>query len=209
MKVIKFGHCCLLVEEGNLKILVDPGAWNELPNNLSNLDLLLITHEHPDHLDLQKVKQLLENNPNIKILTNEGVGKILGENQIPYQLLELGQTITVKDVLIETFGEKHAEVYPTLPPVDNTGFLINNKLFIPGDNFTNPGRSVEILAVPIVAPWLKLSESIDYAKKLKPKFAFPVHDGALKYAGPSFSLPEKILPQENIKFFVPELGKPF
>lgn len=180
-----------------------------MPKDLSNLDLLLITHEHPDHLDLEKVKQVRSQNPNIQILTNRSVGKILDENQIPYQLLELGQTTTIKDVLIETFGEKHAEVYPTLPSVDNTGFFINNELFIPGDNLTDPKKSVEILAVPITAPWLKLSESIDYAKKLKPKLAFPIHDGALKYAGPSFTLPEKILASDRIKFIVPELNKSF
>lgn len=209
MKITKFGHCCLLVEEGNLKVLVDPGAWNELPEDLLNLDLLLITHEHPDHLDLDKIKHIISQNPNIQIFTNKGVGKVLDQNQIPYQLLELGQTTTIKDVLIETFGKIHAEVYPTLPSVDNTGFLINNKLFIPGDNFTDPGKAVEILAVPISAPWLKLSESIDYAKKLKPKLAFPVHDGALKYAGPSFSLPEKVLAIEGVKFIIPKLGQPF
>ncbi len=188
MKIKKLGHSCLVIEEEGLRILTDPGSFTTAQNELKNINLILITHEHQDHLHVESLKKVLANNPGARVLTNKGVEKILDNEGIKYELLEQGQSTTVSDVLIEGFGEWHAVIYPTVSPVSNTGYFIQNKLFYPGDAFTNPGKPVDILALPTSAPWLKISEAIDYAKEIKPKTCFSVHDfitfGAIDRFGP-------------------------
>lgn len=209
MKITKLGHCCLLIEEKGVRILTDPGGWTTTQNEVKNIDVVLITHEHSDHLHIESLKTVLTNNPGAKVFTNRGVGKILEENGLPFELLEDGRSLTEKEVLIEAFGEEHAYIYKTVPNVINTGYFIANKLFYPGDAFTNPKKPVEILALPVAGPWMKISEALDYATELKPKSAFPVHDGMLKITGPFHRLPEITLKPLGVNFFVPEEGREY
>lgn len=209
MKITKLGHCCMVIEQADLRILTDPGGWTTAQNDVRNIDIVLITHEHPDHLHVESVKTVLVNNPSAKIYTNSGVGKILKENGIPFELLENWKSATEKGVLIEAFGEEHAYIYKTIPSVINTGYFIANKLFYPGDAFTNPGRPVEILALPVAGPWMHIADALNYAIAIKPKNAFPVHDGMLKITGPFHRIPENTLKPLGINFFVPEEGKEY
>jgi len=202
MKITKLGHCCLVIEDRGIKTLTDPGSWTTAQNEVRDIDVVLITHEHADHLHVDSVKTILKNNPAAKVFTNRGVGKILEKERTPFELLEHSQSKTVGDVLIEGHGELHAPIYPTVPQVINTGYFISGRLFYPGDALYNPGKSVEILALPVAGPWVKISEAIDYAKTVKPKIAFPVHDGMLKIIGPYHRVPQDTLSAAGIGFTV-------
>jgi len=64
MKVKKFGHCCLLIEEDGVRTLTDPGGYTDLDvvvRQSRNIDVILITHEHADHIHVPSLKRLLEN----------------------------------------------------------------------------------------------------------------------------------------------------
>ncbi len=206
MKITKFGHCCLLVEEKDLRILTDPDTYSTGQEDMKNIDIILITHEHSDHIHIPSLKKCLHNNAKAKIFTNKGVSKLLETENIKHELLEDGNSITVKDVLIEAIGHDHAPLYKTTPCV-NTGYFIANKLFYPGDALTQPHKNVEILALPVAGPWLKLSETIDYALTIKPRLAFPVHDGILKQIGITNKIPPTILEPNGIKFIILEENK--
>ena len=199
----------MLVEEREARILIDPGVWSSGQGELKDLDAILITHEHQDHLDPKCIKVIMQNNPAVKIYTNQGVGKILSENSILCQFLKNGQAINIRGVIIEAFGEKHATIHPEFPIVDDTGYMIAEKFFYPGDAFHIPDKPVNILALPVVAPWMKSSEAIDYALRINPKVAIPVHDGFLKFAGPFYSLPEAMLSKSGIEFRILEEGKTY
>jgi len=82
MKITKFAHSCLLVEDGSARILFDPGNYSTKQNELRNLDAILVTHEHQDHYDLNNVKAILGNNPNVQIQTNQGVGAALNKDGV-------------------------------------------------------------------------------------------------------------------------------
>ena len=204
MKITKFGHCCLLVEEGGLRILIDPGNYTSKQNEIKGIHVILITHhEHRDHLDMESLKLVLKNNPSAKIMTNRSAGTVLERERIPYTVLEGGQSTSENGILIEGFGRKHAIIYPTLPEIDNTGYFIANRFFYPGDALTNPNKRVEILAFPVTAVWIKMSEAIDYVKELKPKICFPVHEGNLKSPGSVYTRPPTLLGPLGIKVIVP------
>ena len=178
MKIKKLGHCCLLIEEQGKRILTDPGAFSTAQNEVKDIDVVLITHEHGDHLHVESLKAVLKNNPGARVITNNGVAKILDEEGIKYEVVADGQSVDV-GIVISGHGKDHAPIYPTVRSVENTSYFIGERLFFPGDAFYKPTKPVELLAVPISAPWMKVSEGIDYAKEIKPKKCFPVHDGIL------------------------------
>jgi|SRR3989344_5235733 len=211
MKITKFGHCCLLIEVEGLRILTDPGAYSTLQKDVPDVDVILITHEHPDHLHIESLKNVLEHTKQVVVITNTSVGKILDKEGISYQIIEHGQKTEVRGVVIEGFGKKHAEIYKTALLVDNTGYFIANKLFYPGDAFTLPGKPVDILALPVAGPWMKISEALEYALQLHPKRAFPVHDGMFLPGRGSLAhrMPANVLTSAGIQFVVIEEGKSF
>ncbi len=201
MKIEKFGHCCLLIEEQGLRILTDPGMFTvDQCKGVTDIDVVLVTHEHTDHIHIDSLKDILKNNPEAKVITIASVAKMLDEAGIGYELMEHGKNKTIDNVLIEAFGEIHARFHPTVADVANTGFLIANTFFYPGDAFTDPGKQVEILALPVAGPWMKIGEAVDYALALKPKVAFPVHDAV--YVNPALGhrVPGIVLPKNGIEF---------
>lgn len=208
MKITKYGHACLLVEEKGVRILVDPGNYSSAQNEIKNIDIILITHEHLDHVDPEGLKIILANNPRAKIVTNTSVQAHLQKENIPIvsEIVEDGQKFSLGEVLIEGVGRDHAVLHSSLPCIHNTGYFINN-LFHPGDAFPKPSRAVELLALPVAAPWMKVSEAIDYALALRPKKTFPIHDGMLKIPGGNHRLPKQILEPAGIPFIVMEEGK--
>lgn len=209
MEITKFGHCCLLIKEGRLTILTDPGNYSDGQNSVTGIDLVLITHEHQDHLHIDSLKAVLKNNPRAKIITNKSVGALLGKEGIVFEIVEDGQSLTEKGILIEGVGKDHALMHTSIPPIQNTGYFIANRFFYPGDAFTNPKKPVEILALPVAGPWMRLLEAIDYALELKPKICFPVHEGILKLPGSTHRIPPQVLEPKKITFTVLEIGREY
>jgi L-ascorbate metabolism protein UlaG (beta-lactamase superfamily) len=202
MRITKFGHCCLLIEEKDLRILTDPGNYNTIPD-VKNIDVILLTHEHQDHTHIESIKDIITANPQAVIYTHLGVGKLLDEANISYTLISDGEEIEVKGVSVISLGAEHACICHGLSSVQNTGFYIAKKLFYPGDAFYNPNRPIEVLALPVAGPWMKLEEAINYAKELQPKVVFPVHDGMLRQEhqlGPTRKIPKTMLEPLGIEY---------
>lgn len=202
MTITKLGHCCLLIEDQGVRILTDPGAWTEAQNEQKDIDMVLITHEHADHFYLESVKTIIKNNPQAKIVTNSAVGKLLAAENITYTHVEANQTHKHGSVVITGCGSTHAPIYPSVPAVMNTGYMISQRLYYPGDAFFVPQQPVELLALPVCGPWLSIAQAIDFAKQIKPARCFPVHDGMLKIMGPFHALPQRELTKEGIEFTV-------
>lgn len=202
MKITKIGQCCLLIETASKRILTDPGRFTTAQNELKNLDLILITHEHADHLHSESIQQILKNNPDVQIITNDGVGKILTELGISYKVLEEATETEVCGVCMEAYGGKHVEIFGEYGQVENTGFFIDKTLFYPGDAYINPNKSVPILALPVSGPWCAIKDSLNYALDIKPQQAFPVHDAVLNDDGLSLvhGLCKNQLIAHNIEF---------
>ena len=114
MTIKKYAHACLLIEMKGVRIIADPGNWNELPD-ATGVHALLITHEHQDHMDLGQIKQIMERNPGLRIITHAGVAPKLAEAGLSCETIEPGQTIDVNGLPIESFGTEHAVVYGSSP----------------------------------------------------------------------------------------------
>jgi len=190
------------------RILTDPGSYSiEQHDKIKHADIVLITHEHQDHFHVESLKALIKRAPDASIFTNDTVGEILAKEGIEHRIMKHGDAIDHKGIHIEAYGKKHALMHKSIPQSSNVGFLLTEVrptevrppcLFFPGDAFTDPKRSIDVLALPTAGPWMKISEPIDYALELKPRMAFPVHDAF----GGGFQnmFIEKILSQNGIEF---------
>jgi L-ascorbate metabolism protein UlaG (beta-lactamase superfamily) len=182
MIITKYEHACLTVEESGQKLVIDPGIFStSLPTNLTNVQAIIITHVHPDHIDETMVKQLITANPEVKIFSTQEVADNFQGLRIT--VVNPGNTYKAGDFTLAFFGGQHASIHPSMPLAQNIGVLVNATLFYPGDSFTLPGRPIQLLAVPISAPWLKISETIDYISNVKPASVIPTHDFILSTAG--------------------------
>jgi L-ascorbate metabolism protein UlaG (beta-lactamase superfamily) len=201
MKIKKIGHCCLVLEIKGKRVMTDPGSYTiEQQEMEKNIDLVVITHEHPDHLHTESLKNILANNPNAVVVTNSAVGKILDEAEIKYQKLEGNQSGELSGVFLEAHDCRHEEIFEEIGQVQNTGYFISERLFYPGDAFYNPGKPVEILALPVAGPWAKVKDAMKYVLDVRPKICFPVHDGGVKSFGSAHRVPEAVLPKFGIVF---------
>ena len=208
MKIKKLGHCCFVAEpKEGVRIMTDPGTFSTLQMVEVNIDVVLITHEHGDHLHIESLKKVLENNPKALVITNTAVGEILGGENIPYVKVEEGEKYEIKGVVISGFGNVHAEIYEDFGKVQNTGYMIDD-LCYGGDAFNYPDSDVDILALPVAGPWMKMKDAIEFAKNIRPRICFPVHDAIMQdFAGFVWKIPETILKEDNILFKRLEIGK--
>lgn len=187
--------------------MTDPGVFSVDQKNETGISLILYTHEHQDHYHLDTLKEVLKNNPNVKIITNTNVGKLLSGAGIEFTKVEDGETFDFNGIKIKGFGNLHAEIYNQYGRVQNTGYMINDLCF-PGDAFENPNLKVDILALPITGPWMRIKDAIDYAKMLKPRVVFPVHDAHIQdWADFIYRVPENLLKDDGIGFKKLEIGK--
>lgn len=186
MHITKLGHCCLVLDIEGTKILTDPGSFTTAQDSLTGIAILLITHEHQDHYHVESVAAIVKNNPAIEVVCNKAVAALIQKENIPckVQVVGDGESITLNGITIEGFGTEHALVYPPDRGLcENTGYMVAGKFYFPGDNFHSPNKPVDILALPVAGPWMKMAEAVDFAKLLKARVAFGVHDGMVQ---PSF-----------------------
>jgi L-ascorbate metabolism protein UlaG (beta-lactamase superfamily) len=183
MRVTKFGHSCLLVEEGGARVLLDPGAFSEGFEELEGLTAVCVTHQHGDHLDTGRLRRLLDRNRGVRVVSDEGSAEALGEAGADVEVVHDGDELSLGGLGLRVAGRDHAVIHPDVPVVPNVGYLVGGRLFHPGDAFTEPGGAVEVLAVPAGAPWLKLGEAVDYLRRVAPRVAVPVHERVLSENG--------------------------
>ena len=195
----------MVIDVNKRRVITDPGFYSlEEHDKIKQADIVLITHEHSDHFHVESLKAMIKRIPGISIVCNDSVGEILAKDGIEHHIMKHGDAIDLKGVHIEAYGKDHALMHESIPPSSNVGFFIENKLFFPGDAFTDPQKSVDVLALPVAGPWMKISEALDYALQLKPRLAFPVHDAGSSSFLHAFC--ERVLGQNGIEFVKLEEG---
>ncbi|WP_018347974.1 MBL fold metallo-hydrolase [Longispora albida] len=167
MQLTKYTHACVRIEHDGGILVVDPGEWSE-DEAVRGADAILVTHEHNDHFHPDRIRGL-----DIPIYAPEGSDL----DGVPFTPLTAGQKIELTGLEIEAIGGRHALTYEDLPQCANLGYVIDGgRVYHPGDALYVPEQPIETLLVPVMAPWLKLGEAIDFVRGCKPARAFPIHD---------------------------------
>jgi L-ascorbate metabolism protein UlaG (beta-lactamase superfamily) len=183
MRLTKYGHSCVRIERDGAVLVIDPGAFSE-PEALDGVDAVLITHEHFDHLNVDALADALGKRPTVTVHTHPDVLPKLDALAGAVTTVSSGESFTAAGFAVRAYGGLHAEIHRDLPRVANLGFLVEDAVYHPGDSFDVPAdANVETLFVPISAPWLKLSEAVDFVRAVAPRRAYALHDCLLSDAG--------------------------
>ena len=182
MQVTKYAHSCLRIEHDGGVLVVDPGVYSE-PEALDGADAVLITHQHPDHVNVEAVTRALDKRPFI-INGPASVADDLGDAAEALTVVAPGESFTAAGVAVRAYGGQHAVIHPDIPIIENIGFLINDVVYHPGDSLVVPEEvQVDTLFAPIHAPWNKFSEVVDFIRAVAPRRAYALHDGLLNANG--------------------------
>jgi L-ascorbate metabolism protein UlaG (beta-lactamase superfamily) len=188
MRITHLGHACLLVEIDGARLLIDPGTFSTGFEELTELDAVVITHQHADHVDVEKLPVLLEANDRALLLAEPETAADLTAAGIAAQPLHPGEEHEVCRVPLRVLGGQHAVIHPDVPRVGNVAVLLGTSrsqggqglLMHPGDAYDVTPEGVDVLALPLSAPWAKVSETVDFLRAVRPAVAVPVHDCLLQ-----------------------------
>ncbi|MET7718642.1 MBL fold metallo-hydrolase [Streptomyces sp. NPDC005407] len=179
MRLTKKTHACIRLEKDGQTLVIDPGTFSE-EDAAVGADAILVTHEHLDHFNEDRLRAGLEANPAAGIWTLRSVAeKISAAFPGRVHTVGHGDTFTAAGFHVQVHGELHAVIHPDIPRITNVGYLVDGSVFHPGDALTVPDQPVDTLLIPVHAPWNKISEIIDYVREVKPQRAFDIHDALL------------------------------
>ncbi|MGH3506744.1 MAG: MBL fold metallo-hydrolase [Nocardioidaceae bacterium] len=191
MRITHHGHACLLVETPDARILIDPGNFSRRLDRVGEVDLVLMTHQHADHADPDQLRVVLTNSPQARVTAEAQTAAAVTDataGEISPEPLTSGQSLSVGGTTIDLVGEMHAFNHDQVPQVGNLGVVVAEpdgaRLFHPGDAYdAEPGGQVDVLALPLSAPWCAIRDTLDFVRRVSPRVAVPIHDALLSDEG--------------------------
>jgi L-ascorbate metabolism protein UlaG (beta-lactamase superfamily) len=175
MRLTKYTHACVRLEKDGKVLVLDPGIWAE-PEALDGADAVLVTHEHSDHVDADRLRA-----SGVPTWANAGVA---GELDADVTVVDDGQSFEAAGFSVRAYGRDHAVILPELGvPCQNTAFLVEDAVFHPGDSWTRPDRAVHTNLVPLGGPWFVMADAVEYARSIEAQRTVNLHDAPLSERG--------------------------
>ena len=171
-------NSCLTVTDDSGTTLFDPRIFTfdsgELDlNSIGEVQRIMITHEHGDHVKPEFVKWLVDRGEDVQVYTNQAVVELLADKGIAAST-ELPAGVSCEDVL--------HEVIPNGAQPTNRAYTIDGLITHPGDSY-QPTTTAPVLALPLLIPWGSTTRSVEFAKSLGPQQVVPIHDFYLSESG--------------------------
>lgn len=183
MRITKFGHACVRLEHDGAVVVLDPGVFTDA-EAVAGAGAVLITHEHADHYS-----------PDLLRATDAPVFTIAAvADRIREDAPDVAERVTVvapqerfdAGLPVRAVGELHAVIHPEFPRFFNSGYVIEvggRSVYHPGDALTPPGQDVDLLCVPVSAPWMRAAEAIEFAREVRAPHNLAIHDRVYSEAG--------------------------
>ncbi len=187
MKIKKYLHSCVVLEENGKRLMFDPGAFvfieNQLkPEDIGPVDVIVITHSHPDHYFPEALKALQALHP-FTLVASEEIIKFAQDEaglECAVEYATPGEVKNIEGFSIQAFDVPHERIPVSCP--HNMGYKINDAVYHPGDSYLVPaslGR-VKVLLLPNGGPWATTCQTVEFAKAVQPEIAVPIHDAVHK-----------------------------
>ena len=203
MRITKFGHACIRIEHDGTTLVIDPGMFADA-EALDGADAVLITHEHADHYSPD-----LLGRSDAPVFTIDAVAAKIREESPEVgertTVVSPGQSFEVAGVPVAAVGEMHALIHDEIPRIHNTGYRIEvggQRLFHPGDAITETDGQVDVLFMPVSAPWAAARELIDFARAVKAPRNVAIHDRIYSEAGSAVF-------DSQVNLFLPKAGQEY
>jgi L-ascorbate metabolism protein UlaG (beta-lactamase superfamily) len=208
LTLTKFRHSCLLIELADARLLLDPGVFSAGFEGLTDLAAVLITHQHPDHLDAGRLAALLEANPEAQVFADQASAAQLEDAGVTATAVTPGQQVSAAGVPIAVYGGEHAQIAPGVPVPPNVGYAVDGRFAYSGDAYASPPEPVHTLAIPTAAPWLLAAECVGFLQRQRPESVLPVHEAMLAVTGVYYDLYKRFAEAQGTSFRVIDDGQP-
>jgi len=173
------GHASFLVDGRGKNIYIDPYVLQENPEPA---DIILVTHEHFDHFDLDKINSIHTNNTEFfgpdGVINKSGFGRVLAVND----------SVDVDGIKI-TAVEAYNVNKKFHPPGLGVGYVIEiggKRIYHAGDTDNikemQQLKNIDLALLPVGGTYtMNVSEAAEAAKTIKPKILVPMHYNSDKY----------------------------
>lgn len=176
MKLTKYVHACLVLEnDASNQLVIDPGSFSKLSDDLSRVVVVVITEEHGDHFGIDNVRKIVTANPDVAIFSTPVVTQKLAAENIACTAIDHDETIESSGFTLTFYPTPHAPVYGDSPCL-SLPVRVDDYLFYSSDTFRTIPDHVEVVALPASGPWYKFSESVDQVKALSADRFILTHD---------------------------------
>jgi L-ascorbate metabolism protein UlaG (beta-lactamase superfamily) len=189
VQIVHYGHSCVLLETGSARLLFDPGTLSGGFEDLRDLDAILITHQHADHLDVERLPALVAANPQATLVADPAsVDEELAKLSLTATTARPGDALELGGAVVDVVGGDHAEIHPEFPVPPNMGYVVDHGAFYhPGDSLFVPEQEIDILGLPAGAPWMKTGEAVEFQRAVAPRVSVPIHEALLSDIGREFT----------------------
>lgn len=204
----KFRHSCLLIDVGGVRLLLDPGVFSRGFEGLTDLAGVLITHQHPDHLDAGRLGALLASNPQAVVISDSASATQLADAGLQARTVNPGDELTIGGVAIAVYAGQHAQIAPGIPVPPNVGYAVDGRFAYSGDAYVAPPEPVQVLGIPTAAPWLRAADTVAFLQEVRPQAVVPVHEALLATTDIYYGLYQRFAGEQDTAFHVLDDGQP-
>jgi L-ascorbate metabolism protein UlaG (beta-lactamase superfamily) len=184
MKLTKHEHACVVAENDGTSLVIDPGVFSPaVAEIIAGADVILLTHEHVDHVHEAAVNAALADRPDLTVYAPEAMRARFAARPDQFTAVAAGDELKLGSFLVTVHGAEHAVIHPDIPGCANVGFLLDGAVYHPGDAYYVPQVPVSALLLPTSGPWMKFSEAIDYVRAVGPQQAVQIHESLLSDIG--------------------------
>ncbi len=167
----RLADSCVTVTTDAGTSLFDPGfftfdAGKVDLDTIGEVQRVLITHEHADHVKPEFVAWLLDRGEDATVHANQAVADLLAPHDIE---------VAVTAPAGATFEDVLHEVIPTGAAPPNRSWTVDGVFTHPGDSY-QPTTTAPVLALPLLIPWGSTTKSVEFARRLGPSLVVPIHD---------------------------------
>ncbi len=189
MRLTFYGHACVRVDDATTRLVIDPGTLADAAGALDGATAVLLTHEHPDHVDTGALVPALSADPALEVRATPAAAALLVAAGAPagrVHAVAPGEVLRLGDARVAVGGGRHAAVHERLERIENRTYRVELGSAVvhhPGDSFDPPDAPVDVLLVPVAAPWLRLADAIDHTLAASARVVVPIHDAPLSEVG--------------------------
>ena len=184
IQLTKHAHACVTLTRDEARIVIDPGTFTpDAAEAVAAAEAVLITHEHFDHFDEELIAKALEARAELRVYGPQSVVGRWEARRGQVTAVAAGDRFTAAGFDVAVFGDLHAPIHREIPQVANVGYLVDERVYHPGDAYHVPAAPVDTLLLPTSGPWTKVGEAADFMNEVGPRKAIQIHEVMLSEVG--------------------------